>query len=138
MKDKLCTLTGVLGGGLAFLFGPWTSDLTALTVCMVVDLLSGIAVALLFHKSKKTPTGCYSSAYGFRGLCKKAMLLMVVAVGHQMDLTLGVDYIRTALCVGFLSNELISITENAGLMGIPLPSVLTRALDALKNKEECK
>ncbi|MBE6926051.1 MAG: phage holin family protein [Ruminococcaceae bacterium] len=136
MKEKLCTLTGVLGGGLAFLFGPWTSDLTALTVCVAIDLMSGIALALLFHKSKKTPTGCYSSAYGFKGLCKKAMLLAVVAVGHQMDLVLSVDYIRTALCVGFLSNELISIAENAGLMGIPLPRVLTQALDALHSKEE--
>lgn len=136
MKEKLCALLGVLGGGLSLLFGPWTSDLTALTVCMAVDLLSGIAVALLFHKSKKTPTGSYSSAYGFKGLCKKAMLLSVVAVGHQMDLVLGTGYIRTALCVGFLSNEILSITENAGLMGIPLPEVLKRALDALDSKEE--
>lgn len=136
MKEKLCTLMGVLGGGLSFLFGPWTSDLSALTVCMAVDLLSGIAVALLFHKSKKTPTGSYSSAYGFKGLCKKAMLLSVVAVGHQMDLVLGTAYIRTALCVGFLSNEVLSIVENAGLMGIPLPQSFIRALDALRSKEE--
>lgn len=136
MKEKLCTLMGVLGGGLSFLFGPWTSDLSALTVCMAVDLLSGIAVALLFHKSKKTPTGSYSSAYGFKGLCKKAMLLSVVAVGHQMDLVLGTGYIRTALCVGFLSNEVLSIVENAGLMGIPLPQSFIRALDALRSKEE--
>ncbi|MBE6943297.1 MAG: phage holin family protein [Ruminococcaceae bacterium] len=138
MKEKLCILSGALGGGLAFLFGPWTSDLGALTVCMAVDLLSGIAVALLFHKSKKTPTGAYSSAYGFKGLCKKAMLLSVVAVGHQMDVVLGTGYIRTALCVGFLSNEILSITENAGLMGIPLPKAMTRALDVLKSKEEEK
>lgn len=138
MKEKLCTLVGALGGGLAFLFGPWSSDLTALTVCMAVDLLSGIAVALLFHNSKKTPTGSYSSAYGFKGLCKKAMLLGVVAVGHQMDMVLGTAYIRTALCVGFLSNETLSIAENAGLMGIPLPEALRRALDTLKSKEETK
>ena len=138
MKEKLCTLMGILGGGLSFLFGPWTSDLTALTVCMAVDLLSGIAVALLFQKSKKTATGSYSSAYGFKGLCKKAMLLLVVAVGHQMDTVLGTQYIRTALCVGFLSNEILSVTENVGLMGIPLPNALTRALDVLKSKEEKK
>ena len=136
MKEKFCTALGMLGGGLSVLFGPWTSDLTALTVCMAVDLLSGVAVALLFHKSKKTPTGSYSSVYGFKGLCKKAMLLSVVAVGHQMDLVLGTAYIRTALCVGFLSNEVLSIVENAGLMGIPLPQALTRALDALHSKEE--
>ena len=78
MKEKICALAGLLGGAMASLFGPWTSDLTALTVCMAVDFLSGVAVALLFHKSKKTPTGAYSSACGFAGLCKKAMLLALV------------------------------------------------------------
>ncbi len=138
MKDKLCALAGLTGGLMASLFGPWSSDLTALTVCMAVDFLSGVAVALLFRKSKKTPTGAYSSACGFAGLCKKAMLLAMVAVGHQMDCVLGLDYIRTALCVAFLTNEGMSILENAGLMGIPIPKALVRALDVLQQKEEKK
>ena len=136
MKDKISILSGLLAGGLASLFGPWSSDLTALLICMVVDYLSGSAVALVFHKSQKTATGAYSSAYGFAGLCKKAMLLALVAVGHQMDVILGLGYIRTALCVGFLVNESLSILENAGLMGIPVPNVLTRALDVLQKKKE--
>lgn len=136
MKEKICALMGVLGGAAASLFGPWTSDLTALTVCMAVDFLSGVAVALVFHKSKKTPTGAYSSACGFAGLCKKAMLLAMVAVGHQMDRMLGLSYIRTALCVAFLTNEGMSILENAGLMGIPIPPVFSKALDVLQKKEE--
>lgn len=136
MKEKICALAGLLGGAMASLFGPWTSDLTALTVCMAVDFLSGVAVALLFHKSKKTPTGAYSSACGFAGLCKKAMLLALVAVGHQMDCVLGLDYIRTGLCVAFLLNESMSIIENAGLMGIPIPAVLTSALDVLQGHKE--
>ena len=136
MKEKICALTGALGGVMAGLFGPWTSDLTALTVCMAVDFLSGVAVALVFHKSKKTPTGAYSSACGFAGLAKKAMLLALVAVGHQMDMVLGCDYIRTALCVAFLTNEGMSILENAGLMGIPIPAVIQNALEVLRKKEE--
>ena len=136
MKDKISILSGLLAGGLASLFGPWSSDLTALLICMVVDYLSGSAVALVFHKSQKTATGAYSSAYGFAGLCKKAMLLALVAVGHQMDVILGLGCIRTALCVGFLVNESLSILENAGLMGIPIPNVLTRALDVLQKKKE--
>ncbi|MBE6983105.1 MAG: phage holin family protein [Ruminococcaceae bacterium] len=136
MKEKICALMGVLGGMTASLFGPWTSDLTALTVFMAVDFLSGVAVALVFHKSKKTPTGAYSSACGFAGLAKKAMLLALVAVGHQMDVVLGVNYIRTALCVAFLTNEGMSILENAGLMGIPIPAVAKNALDILHEKEE--
>lgn len=136
MKEKICALMGALGGVMAGLFGPWTSDLTALTVCMTVDFLSGVAVALVFHKSKKTPTGAYSSACGFAGLAKKAMLLALVAVGHQMDMVLGCDYIRTALCVAFLTNEGMSILENAGLMGIPIPAVIQNALEVLRMKEE--
>lgn len=136
MKDKISALTGLLAGGLAWLLGPWSSDLTALMICMLVDYLSGSAVALVFHKSRKTPSGAYSSAYGFAGLCKKAMLLALVAVGHQMDVILQLHYIRTALCVGFLTNECLSVLENAGLMGIPIPKALTRALDVLQKKKE--
>ena len=137
MKEKISMLFGLVAGALASVFGPWSSDLTALLICMVVDYLSGSAVALVFHKSQKTPTGAYSSAYGFAGLCKKAMLLALVAVGHQMDVILELSYIRTALCVGFLVNECLSVLENAGLMGIPIPKVLIRALDVLqKSKEE--
>lgn len=134
MKEKFCAAVGLFGGGLAWMFGPWSSDLTALVICMGIDFLAGNAVALVFHKSKKTKSGAYSSAYGFAGLCKKVMLLAIVAVGHQMDLLLGVPYIRTALCVGFVANESLSILENAGLMGIPIPRVLVRALDVLQEK----
>ena len=138
MKDKIPLLSGLLAGGLAALFGPWSSDLTALLICMLVDYLSGSAVALVFHKSQKTATGAYSSAYGFAGLCKKAMLLAMVAIGHQMDVILELSYIRTALCVGFLVNEILSVLENAGLMGIPIPKILTDALDVLQKKKEEK
>ncbi len=136
MKDKICALSGIMAGTFAAIFGPWSSDLTALLICMAVDYLSGSAVALVFHKSQKTPSGAYSSAYGFAGLCKKAMLLAIVAVGHQMDAVLGIGSIRTALCVGFLVNECLSILENAGLMGIPVPNGLKNALDVLQKKKE--
>ena len=62
--------------------------------------------------------------------------LALVAVGHQMDAVLGINYIRTALCVAFLTNEGMSILENAGLMGIPIPTALQNALDVLGKKEE--
>ena len=136
MKGKIFLLSGLAASSLAAVFGPWSSDLTALLICMLVDYLSGSAVALVFHKSQKTPSGAYSSAYGFAGLCKKAMLLAMVAVGHQMDVLLSLDYIRTGLCIGLLVNECMSILENAGLMGIPIPKALTQALDVLQKKKE--
>lgn len=64
------------------------------------------------------------------------MSLLFVLVGYRLDLVLGTAYIRDALVVGFISNELISIVENAGLMGIPLPSVVQKAIDLLRGDNE--
>lgn len=61
---------------------------------------------------------------------------MIVLVGCRLDILLGVTYIRDALVVAFCANELISITENAGLMGVPIPEALKEAIDLLKNSKE--
>ena len=62
------------------------------------------------------------------------MILLFVLIAYRLDLAIGTNYIRDAVIIGFIANELISITENAGLMGIPLPGVLTKAIDVLKKK----
>ena len=54
------------------------------------------------------------------------MTLLFVLVAYRLDLAIGVDYIRDAVIIGFIANELISIVENAGLMGIPLPAVIAQ------------
>ena len=61
---------------------------------------------------------------------------MLVLVATRVDMVLGVDFVRDAVCIGFTANELISILENAGLMGIPIPKVLTKAIDVLQSKAE--
>lgn len=136
MKEKLCAGIGLVGSLLASAFGGWDGALTALVVCMGVDYLSGSVVALVFHASPKSPTGSYNSAYGLKGLCKKGLMLLFVLVAVQLDELLGVDYVRSGVCIGFCANEVLSITENLGHAGIPMPQAVKKALEQLQEPED--
>ena len=134
MKETACTLIGLIGSGLCWAFGGWDAAMAALLVCMAVDYISGSIVALVFHKSTKTETGAYNSAYGLKGLCKKGLMLLFVLVAVQIDLILNIDYARDAVCIGFCANEVLSIVENLGLAGIPMPQAITKALEQLQKE----
>ena len=136
LKQYLCTFAGVIGGGLAWAFGEFDSTMIALMICICVDYVSGSIVALVFHKSTKTETGSYNSAYGIKGLCKKGLMLLFVLVAVQIDEILGLAYVRDAVCIGFCTNEIISIIENLGLAGIPMPAIVTKALEQLQKKQD--
>ena len=64
------------------------------------------------------------------------MILLIVLIAYRLDLAIGTSYIRDAVIIGFIANELISIVENAGLMGVPMPGVITKAIDVLTKKAE--
>ena len=119
-------------------FGGWDQALVTLIIFMAIDYISGLIVAGVFHNSKKTESGTLESRTGWKGLCRKCMTLLFVLVAYRLDLAIGVDYIRNAVIIGFMANELISIVENAGLMGIPLPAVIANAIDILTQKAEKK
>ena len=136
MKAKLCTLLGVVGSAIAALFGGWDTGLATLIVFMVIDFGSGIVVAGVFHKSRKTETGALESRTGWKGLCRKCMTLFFVLIAYRLDLVIGTNYIRDTVIIGFIANELISIVENAGLMGIPLPAVIQKGIDVLTSKAD--
>lgn len=136
VKSILCTAVGVGGSFIASLFGGWDTGLGTLVLFMCIDFLSGLAVAGIFKRSTKTETGALESKAGFKGLCRKCMTLLFVLVAHRLDLSIGTSYIRDAVIIGFMANELISIVENAGLMGVPLPDILVKAIDILKKKAE--
>lgn len=135
MKNTICTIVGIIGSFIASLFGGWTASLTTLLIFMGIDYLTGLIVAGVFHKSPKTDTGALESRAGFKGLIRKFMILLFVLIGYRLDLAVGTTYIRDAVCIAFIANELLSIVENAGLMGIPIPAVITNAIDILKKKE---
>jgi toxin secretion/phage lysis holin len=134
MKNILCTTAGLVGSFIASLFGGWDTGIATLVLFMGIDFFSGLAVAGIFKNSTKTETGALESRAGFKGLCRKCMTLLFVLIAYRLDLAIGTNYIRDAVIIGFMANELISIVENAGLMGLPLPGVLTKAIDVLKKK----
>lgn len=136
MKSGICTAAGIVGSAIAALFGGWDEALVTLVIFMVIDYVSGLIVAGVFRASKKTESGTLESRAGWKGLCRKGVTLLFVLVAHRLDMAIGVDYIRNAVIIGFMANELISIVENAGLMGIPLPKVIQNAIDILTEKSE--
>lgn len=133
MKETICTAVGVVGSFVAGLFGGWDTSLVTLLLFMGIDYITGLAVAAC-GKSPKSDTGRLSSKIGWRGIAKKCVSLLLVLVAVRLDITLGTSYIRDAVCIAFVANELLSITENAGLLGVPLPTVITKAIELLQSK----
>ena len=138
MKNTICTTIGAAGGVVAAFFGGWDTGLVTLVIFMCIDYVSGLVVAGVFHNSKKTTSGALESKAGWKGLCRKGMSLLFVLIAYRLDLAIGSNYIRDAVIIGFIVNETISIVENAGLMGVPLPKVINKAIDILTSKSEEK
>ena len=136
IKEGICTGIGVIGSIIASAFGGWDTSLVTLLIFMGIDYFSGLVVAGVFHKSNKTKSGALESKAGWKGLCRKCMTLLFVLIAYRLDLAIGVDYIRNAVIIGFMANELISIVENAGLMGLPLPDAINKAIDVLTEQKE--
>ena len=134
MKETVCTVFACMGAALSWSFGGWDAALAALVICMAVDYISGSIVALVFHNSRKTESGSYNSGYGLKGLCKKGLMLLFVIVAVQADNLLGSRYVRDAVCIGFCTNEILSIVENLGLAGVPMPQAVVKALEQLQEK----
>lgn len=136
MKDGICTAIGVVGSTIASFFGGFDAALITLLIFMGVDYATGLIVAGVFHKSEKTENGALESRAGCKGLCRKGVSLLVVLVACRLDMIMGSNFIRDATVIAFIANETISIIENAGLMGVPIPSVITKAIEVLKKKSE--
>lgn len=136
MKNTVCATIGMCGSFVASLYGGWSASLTTLLIFMLIDYVTGLVVAGVFHKSPKTANGGLESKAGLKGLVRKCSVLLLVLVGYRLDLAIGTTYIRDGVCIAFMVNELISIVENAGLMGLPIPGVITNAIEVLKHKSD--
>lgn len=134
-KEAVCTTVGVL---VAALIGSWGPAYWALLICQGADLVTGLIVAAVFHKSTKSPSGGAESGAMFKGLCRKFVMWVVVAVAHQLDTVLGFNYVTMAAVYAFIANEALSLMENAGQMGIIKNEVIINAIDVLKSKTETK
>lgn len=134
IQDIFSIVIGAVGGLFTTLYGGWSAGMTTLILFMAIDYFSGLIVAGVFKQSPKSESGALESRAGWKGLCRKGMTLLFVLIAYRLDLMIGTNYIRDAVVIGFCVNELLSIIENAGLMGLPLPPIVTRALDILKTK----
>lgn len=137
MKYKIFTALALAGSALAELFGGWDMVLETLLILMAADWITGgLLLPAVFGKSPKSPNGALESRAGWKGLCRKGMTLFYILIAARLDRLLGMDYIRNAVCIGFIANELLSIVENAGLMGVPLPAMIRKVIDILKENAE--
>lgn len=132
----ILAVIGALGSTvLGVLWGGWSQPITVLCIMMALDYASGLIVAFTGN-SPHTKNGGLSSAVGLKGLLRKLFLILLVAAAYQVDKMIGTNYIRDAVALAFIANEALSLLENAGLMGIPIPKVLLRGIDVLKGKAE--
>lgn len=136
MNKAICTGIGVVGSAIAALFGGWDAALITLMIFMAVDYVTGLLVAGVFHNSEKTPNGTLESRAGWKGLCRKGVSLLIVLVACRLDVVMGSNFIRDAVVIAFIANETLSIIENAGLMGVPIPAIIVKAVEVLKKKAE--
>ena len=126
----------VIGSLVTHYLGGWDKMIEALIVFMIIDYISGVSVALFFKNSPKTEDGKLSSKVGFKGLCRKCMILLCVIVGYWVDVLIGTDVTRNAVIIGFATNEIISFVENLGAMNLTVPKALLNAIKLLKSKAE--
>ena len=134
VKNAVLGFIAAAGSVIANALGGWDATLKVLVAMMVADYLTGVLVALIWHRSNKTDDGTLSSKAGFKGLCKKGMIILIVWIAVLLDNALGANYVRIAVILFFIGNEGISLLENVGLMGVPYPQFLKKALQALRDK----
>lgn len=125
-----------LGGLLLTAFGGWDNFIMVLCVFIVIDIVLGLIDAIFFKSSDKTKSGAYKSAEMRKGLMRKVGILACVVVACMLDRLIGVDYLRNSVIVFFIINEGMSIIENVGLMGVPIPKAIVKAFAVLKDKYE--
>ena len=137
-KAAILGSAAIAGGAISQAFGGWDSAMMTLLIFMAIDYLSGLIVAGVFQASDKSASGSLSSIACWQGLLKKGKTLIIVLVAARLDIVLGTAFVRDAVVIAYIVNETISIIENAGLMGLPVPDVIMQAIEQLQGKNEQK
>ena len=137
--EHVIELGAAVGGMIVGMFGGWTPGSTVLVILMTVDYITGIICALTGH-STKTESGHFWSQVAFMGLMKKFVIILVILVAAQLDKALGGNegavLFRSAAEFFYIASEGLSIVENAGLMGVPVPKGIQQALEVLREKND--
>ncbi len=126
---KIQTAVAAIGGYLGYFVGGVDGLMTALIIFMVIDYITGLMCAVADKK--------LSSAVGFKGICKKVLIILLVGVAHIVDLhVVGTgSALRSAVVCFYLSNEGVSLLENAAHLGLPIPDKLKMVLEQLHDRD---
>lgn len=135
MKATICAAAGIVGALVASFLGGWDTALQTLVVFMAIDYMTGIIVAAVFKASSKSENGGLDSGVGLKGLLRKLAMLCGVTMAYYLDKVAGTDFVRDATCLAFVCNEGLSIIENFGLMGVPIPAPIRNAIDVLMHND---
>lgn len=124
------SIAGAVGAVLGFMYGEVSGLFWALIAFMALDYITGVIVAIIEKR--------LSSEVGFRGLAKKFLILVFVAVGHIADTYIlgGTPAAMSAVMLFYIANEGISIIENAAALGLPVPKKITGLMEQIRNKSE--
>jgi toxin secretion/phage lysis holin len=119
------------GACISYFFGGWSQLLQVLLAFVIVDYITGVLASAL--------EGKLSSAVGSKGIAKKVFIFVIVAIAHLVDVCLGDgNMFRDAAIFFYLANELLSIIENSGRVGLPVPDILQKAIEMFKAKSNEK
>ena len=143
MNDIKLISSGILGGVSAIgayiinLLGGWSTSLETMMIFMTVDYITGVLCALLWQNSSKTESGAFDSKASIKGLFRKGGVLLVVLIAARIDMELCLNTnIRTTVILFFIANDGLSIIENLGIMGLPLPLFIKNAFERLKTNSD--
>lgn len=124
------------GATIAEALGGWDTALQTLVILMAIDYVTGILCAIVWKRSPKTTDGTFESKASLKGLIRKGAVLLVVYVATRLDMLMGTDITRLAVIMFFIANDGLSIVENLGIMGVPMPQVVRDAFTLLRQKSE--
>lgn len=131
MKEFICAAIAGVGTFLTFIFGDWDVALQCLVIAVALDYISGVIKAFVNKE--------LSSKIGLKGLLKKVGVFVIVALAVLIDKITGESgAVRTLVIYYFVANEGLSIVENLGEAGLPIPDVIKKALKSLKNEAKGK
>ena len=122
------SIVAIGGGAASYLYGGWSSLLEILLAFVIIDYITGFVAAGI--------EGKLASEVGLKGIAKKVFIFVMVAVAHLADQAAGTQIIRDAAIFFYLANELLSIIENSGRIGLPVPPIISHAVEILKEKGE--
>ena len=128
-RNILQSIVAVGGSLVTYLLGGWSALIQILVTFVVIDYVTGVLAAAI--------SGKLNSDIGLKGIAKKVFIFIIVACGHLVDNAMGTqDIVRDAAIYFYIANELLSILENAGEIGLPVPDILKNAMERLKGKEK--